>query len=108
MTFPGTFFVHTASVSTFLGSTATGAKLADPVDDACFIEDDQKLVVNASGEQVASSAVLYARRSSAALYAPGSEVTSSILPGRARRVISIHVYDSGSLGLPDHVQVALL
>lgn len=105
MTLP--FFVHTASVKTLLGTSSTGSMLADPVDDACFIEDDNKLVVTASGEQLTSTAVLYGNRSSAALYAPGSEVTSSVIPGRARRVIDLHVYDSGGLGLPDHIQVAL-
>lgn len=108
MTFPGTFFVHTATVKTFLGSTANGPKLDDPVADACFIEDDRKLVINASGEQVASSAKLYAAKSSVALYAPGSEVTSSVLPNRVARVISLRVCDSGPLGLPDHVEVDLL
>lgn len=107
MTFPSDFFVHTAAVKTYIGETAAGQSLAASVNDACLIEEDTRLVTAASGEQVTSGATLFARRSSSALYTPGSEVTSSVLPGRTARVINTHVYDSGSMGLPDHVQVSL-
>lgn len=107
MTFPASMFVHTATVKTYQGETATGPSFAAQVADACLIEEDTRLVASASGEQVTSGATLYARRSSSALYMPGSEVTSSVLPGRTARVINAQVYDSGALGLPDHIQVSL-
>lgn len=101
------FFVHTATVRTYLGENATGPSLAPARSNACFIEDARDLVASGSGEQVASTAKLFASRSVASRYTVGSEVSSSAIPGRVARVIQVHIRDSGLLGLPDHVEVVL-
>lgn len=103
------FFVHTATVRTFLATTATGSKLADPVTVACFINDARDLVITSTGEQLRSTTKLYTDLANAPLFTPDSQVTSSVFgDGRTARVTISNSLDSGSLLLPDHLKVELL
>lgn len=99
------FFVHTVDVETYLGEGGTGDIYADPpVTVACMIDDSTHFVRNSTGEEVVSNTIVYADVSEAPTFAVDSKVTVN---GRVARVILQNAYDSGSLGLPDHVEVHL-
>lgn len=103
------FWVHTATVQTYTGEAATGPVYAAGVTIDCFVDDARKLVIAASGEQLASSTTIYAPLSTATLFAAGSLVTSPAFgDGRTARVVDVNALDAGSLDLPDHVEVNLL
>jgi hypothetical protein len=70
-----------------------------------FVDDQTHLVRNGVGEEVVSQSVIYMPIESASLFDSDSKVT---LPsGREARVITVNANDSGSLPLPDHVEVHL-
>lgn len=47
---------HTCTIRAFLGSGGMGERFADPVERACFAEESVKLVRDAGGAEVVSSA----------------------------------------------------
>ena len=99
------FYVHTAAVEMFLGTTGYGEDtFAAPVNVACFAEETRRLVRDKDGEQVVSESTLYTFPITGPLFAPDSRVT---LNGMVSRVIRKSVHDSGDLDLPDHTAVAL-
>ncbi len=98
------FWVHTVSVEPRTGTGANGATFGPSVTVPCFIDDTTKLVRAASGEEVVSGATVMANKSWAASFPPNSRVTVN---GRVTYVLSRNIHDSGPLGLPDHVEVAL-
>jgi hypothetical protein len=106
------FWVHTATVETFKGVGSAGDIFAPPVTltpgngttDGCFLDDGTKLVRNKDGDEVVSTTRLFTDKGNAALFTPNSRVK---LPTRTARVISANSEDSGDLGLPDHLAVAL-
>ena len=104
------FYIHKATVETYLGAGAYGDLFAAPVvldpDTAtgCFIEGKRKLVRNAAGEQVISETTLYTSTAHAALFTTDSKVTTDTITSR---VITVNTNDSGPLDLPDHVAVNL-
>lgn len=100
----GLFFIHSVSVETFAGSGAYGPAYTAPVDIPCFVDDGYRLVRDATGEEVSSSATVYAPLSQVDLFAIDSRVT---LNARVAHVIAVSVRSSGLLGLPDHVEVHL-
>ena len=113
------FFVHTATVEKFLGTSGYGADLfAAPVTIQCFADDARKLIRNKDGAEVVSESTLYTFTTNAPLFAPDSRVTIwpdgvNVLDGNENaptptRVIKVNVNDSGSLNLPDHVAVNLV
>lgn len=99
------FFVHQATVETFTGAGAYGDVFAAPVVDTGFLEGATKLVRDQSGQQVIAFSTWYTTVDNAAHYTSDSRFTDP--NGRVSRVITVNVNDSGSLGLPDHVAVAL-
>jgi hypothetical protein len=98
------FFVHTITVRTFLGEGANGAIYADPVDVPCFVDGGVKVVRTSTGEQQVVNAPVYAALEHAGTLTARSQVT---VQGRSARILAATVYDSGSLDLPDHVQLTL-
>lgn len=105
------FYVHTATVETFLGSSGYGVDVfAAPVildpdeDNGCFIDGTRKLVRGKDGEQVVSESTLYTYPSNAALFLADSRVTTG---DGVSRVIKTNTNTSGDLDLPDHVAVSL-
>lgn len=98
------FFVHTVSVETLTGQGGHGPVYAAPVQIPCFIDDSLHLVRNAEGQEVVSSTVVYADSAVASSFAVNSRVTAN---GKVAHVITLNAHDSGSLGLPDHVEVHL-
>jgi hypothetical protein len=98
------FYVHTAIVEKYLGTGAYGDSFAAPATISGFLDDDRKLVVSSTGEQVVSESTFYTYPANAALFTVDSRVTVN---GRETRVIGVKRRDSGPLNLPDHVEVVL-
>ncbi|WIA99743.1 hypothetical protein [Curtobacterium sp. MCBA15_012] len=98
------FWVHTITVETYLGEGGNGVAYAAPVDVPCFIDGGTKIARTATGEQLVVAAPVYAPPEHAGTLTAGSKVT---VRGRPARILAATVYDSGSLDLPDHVQIAL-
>lgn len=99
------FFIHTATVETFLGAGPSGDMYAAPVDVKGFLDDGIVRVQSSAGEQLEQKSVLYAALSDAAVFVNESRVTVN---GRACQVTAVRRRDGGSLGLPDHVEVELI
>lgn len=105
MTEAAYWFVNTVTVETYLGETAKGPSYAAATDVACWVEDETRLIRNADGSEVVSSATVYAPLDAAAMFPPKSKVTTST---RTAFVIATNALDSGSLDLElDHVQISL-
>lgn len=100
----GRFWVHTASVRTRLGTGATGDVYAAPVDVKGFLDFDQNLSITAQSEQYTSGTRWYCALADADKFTLGSEVTAN---GHAGQVVSVERHASGSLNLPDHLEVVL-
>lgn len=105
------FYVHTATVETLEGTDGYGRDrfagniTLSPTDDyGCFIEQRNRLVRDKDGAEVVSESTLYTSAALAALFTPGSRVTSN---GVETRVITASVFTSGDLELPDHVEVSM-
>lgn len=100
------WYVQTVQVKTYLGEGNRGAKFGSPVTIPCWVEDGNKDVINASGEEVVSSARVYADTTYATAFQVGTQV---VLPGgNTTRVIAVSRNDSGSLGLGlDHIEVSV-
>lgn len=100
------FFVHTVTVTPYLGTGSDGAdRWGTPATVAGFLQDQTRLVQNVDGsELVSAGAVFYTATTNAASFPLGSTVQ---LPLRVAHVIGVNTNDSGPLGLPDHTVVAL-
>lgn len=101
------FYVHTASVQTFLGQSGYGVdQFAAAVSKPGFLDGSSKLVRDKDGQQVVSSATWYTDVADLAVYTLDSLVTVNNVVGR--RVIAVGFHDSGDLDLPDHLEVNLI
>lgn len=99
------FWVHTAAVETYTGTTGSGVRTyAASVTVPGYLERKRQFVRAANGEQVISTTQFYGDSTLAPLFAPLSRVT---LDEGATTVISRETLTSGDLGLPDHVAVYL-
>lgn len=99
------FYVHTASVEMFLGTTGYGVdQFASAVIVACFIDGSRKLVRSPTGDQVVAESTLYTYPINAPLFVTDSRVTTS---DGVSRVIKANSNTSGALDLPDHVAISL-
>lgn len=100
------FWVHEVQVSKYLGTSGRGGDVwADPVPVQCWVEDVIKLVRDTNGAEVVSSATLATALTAADPFAPNSKV--QLPSGRVARVLTVSRGDSGSMELPDHIEVAL-
>lgn len=100
------FWVHTVTVTPYLGQGTDGADLyGTPVTVQGFLEESTRLVRAEDGQEVVSSATFYCPTSNAASFPLDAKVASST---RTSRVLTVNVNDSGSLGLPDHLAVSLV
>lgn len=99
------FFVHTVSAEHYRGRSGAGVDLYDPaVDLACMVEQKRRFVRSATGEQVVSESTVYGPTSIADTLTPKSRVTYR---GQVSTVITVSVFDSAGLDLPDHAAVYL-
>jgi hypothetical protein len=105
MTDAAFWWVNSVTVEPYLGQTAVGPKYGDAQSVDCWVEDEIKLVRDADGSQVVSSAQVFGPLEIAAIFPPKSRVTTST---RTAFVISNNGFDSGSLDLGlDHVEITL-
>ena len=104
------FYVHTATVEQYLGSSTSGPRYAAGVSISCYIDAQQVETQAASGQTVTQRAtVLYCDNTHAALLVPLSRVTSAQLGGdQTAHVQTCNPLDAGSLGLPNHVEAVLV
>lgn len=99
------FYVHTATVEKYLGRTGSGGESwVTGVDKAGFLDDERRLILSATGEQIVSSSVWYTDLADADLYVFKSKVTAN---GRTAQVLEVKRRDGGTLDLPDHLEVSL-
>lgn len=107
------FWVHTITVETFTGVGQNGDNFAAPVTlspdntppNGVFVDGGQKVARTATGELVVMNAPLFAPIAAAPLFVEKSRVTFN---GKQSRVLAVTIHDSGSLDLPDHVEVTLV
>lgn len=100
------WWVHQVHIEAYAGSGAYGDSYDTAVTVTGLVDDTNRLVVNADGQQVVSSARVFLP---AGTVVPlGSRVT---LPapflGRASQVIAVSVHDAGTVDVPSHVELAL-
>lgn len=105
MTFPQSFYVHTASVETFNGTGSYGEDFSPAETIKGLLDDTRQLVVSASGEQVVSESTFYTDLSNATLFTVDSRVTVN---GRSTRVLKAKRGDSGGMfATVEHLEVTL-
>lgn len=102
--FPTEMYVHTAAVQTYLGTGPNGDTFATTVNVPCFADDQQNVTVNGTSVAVTDATNLYADPSWLATLTPNSKV---VVNGQSARVISVKRHLSGSLLLPDHLEVTI-
>lgn len=99
------FYIHTAQVETYAGRTGSGVEsYAAAVAKAGFMDDERRMVLSETGEQVVSSSTWYTSLDDVALYPLKTKVTVNSYTGL---VLGVKRRDGGALGLPDHLEVAL-
>lgn len=99
------FWVHTATVETFTGAGPTGDTYAASVVLEGFLDDGVVLVRTSAGEQLVQKTIWFGPLADADKFVPESRVT---VDGRPSQVSAIRRRDSGTLGLPDHIEVDLI
>lgn len=97
------WFIHTATVETFLGVGAYDDQFADPATDTGYLEGSTKLVRDQSGQEVVSSSTWYTDLVNAGNYTPDTRFTSA---GVVSRVVGTNTFQT-PLGIEDHVEVYL-
>ena len=107
------FFVHAATVETFLGAGPTGDTYAAPVSVKGLLDDGVVLVRTSAGEQLVQKSIFFGPLTfthegvwyvSLDVFVPESQVTVN---GKVAQVSEVHLRDGGSIGLPDHIEVDL-
>jgi hypothetical protein len=98
---------HTVTVKRLAGSNAYGNTYADGVDLLGFVDDSNRLVVNASGEQVVSSARVFLPAGTDPVPLDSEVTLQAPFLGRTTKVIAVSVHDAGSQDVPAHVEIAL-
>ncbi len=99
------FFVHTATVETFLGSGPQGDVYAAPVTVSGYLDDGIVRVQTASAEELVQKATFYAGIGDAGVFVPQSRVTVN---GRACQVTAVRRREAGALlAAAQHVEVDL-
>lgn len=98
-------FVHTASVETFLGSSATGDAYAAPVTVMGFLDDGIVRVQTSTSEELVQKAMFYAALSDAPTFTLQSRVTVN---GRAAQVTAVRERSGATLlSAVEHIEVDL-
>jgi hypothetical protein len=98
---PQQLFVHLITVEAYEGAGAYGPVYAAPVEVACLLDQQTKLVRSPSGGQVVSSSTALCPLDT--VCPPASRVT---LPGgRVTTVINALRRDGGPLPVPSHLEV---
>lgn len=101
------FWVHDTLVERKTGNGPSGPVLAAGIPVTGFVEQVVKLVRNATGVEVTSSATIYYPPGTAPIPAGSFITPPAALGGRRARVITCAVHDAGTLDLPEHVEVTV-
>lgn len=103
------FYVHTASVQTYLGNAASGPTYAAAVNVVGFFDDTEKLVVSSKGTEVVAGSSFFTDLANAGLFEPGTLVANTRGNTAPRRVVSMNARDTaGLLSAVEHVEVRLI
>lgn len=101
------WWVHPVTITPYGGRTPTGESWGEPFDAVGFVDDQRKLVRDATGAQVVAETTLALPANTPAVPL-GSQV---ILPARfgeaVRTVLASSVGDGGGQPTPDHIELAL-
>ena len=101
------WWVHPVTIKPYGGRTPAGESWGDPFDVVGFVDDQRKLVRDATGAQVVAETTLALPADTPAVPL-GSEVTLPEKFGPAvRTVLASSVGDGGGMPTPDHVELAL-
>lgn len=94
------FYVHTVTARPVTGHTAYGTTYGDPVQVVCFVDEQTRLVRDADGAEVVSTATIYTHPGT--VLPVGTEVT---LPsGRDAHVLTVAARTVGDPDV-DHVEI---
>lgn len=99
---------HPVTITPYAGSGAYGDIYSDPFDATGFVDDSNKLVVNAQGEQVTSSARVFLPATVANVPLDSEVTLPAQFGGRTSRVVSVSRHDAGTQPTPNHIELALL
>jgi hypothetical protein len=101
---PGIWLRHEVTVEPYLGVGPSGPQYGPTVVVRAFVEERTRLVRSPEGDEVISSATVYAR------LGPSCPAKSRVrLPsGRRTTVIAELRHDGGGLPTPDHLEVQLV
>lgn len=100
------FWVHTITVTPYLGSGANGKKYGPTTDVSCFIDGGVKVASDSDGKLIVANAPVYAPISAASVLTAESKV---VMPdGRVVQILAATMHTSGDLDLPDHVEITLV
>lgn len=98
------FLVHTVTVETWQGTTATGVEqYAAAVTIPCYLESARKLVAVGDGEHVRFATTLYAHPQHGPVFQPRSRVHIDDHPTPGR-VVEVNV-NTLTADFPEHVEV---
>lgn len=101
------WFVHDVTVERYRGRGPAGDLYDDPTAEACFVDDTQRLIRSATGEQVVSSTTL-ALAATVDPIPTGSKVTlDAPFPHRVAKVLAVSVGVAPGLPVPEHVELHL-
>jgi hypothetical protein len=98
---------HAVKVRRFQGTGAKGNVYAAEDDLRGLVDDSNKLVTDATGEQVVSSARVFLPAGTAAIPLDSEVTLTGPFLGRTTTVIAVSVHDAGSQDTPNHVELAL-
>lgn len=104
-TVPGFLLVHQITIEPYIGNSAYGPQYGPAVAGVrCFIEEQNRLVRAANGDEVVSSSTITCKPGTSA--PAKSRIT---LPGgRVTTVIACLNHDGQNLGTPNHVELQLV
>lgn len=101
------FWIHGLAVERLTGTGAYGPTYDTAVTLTGFIDGGQKLVLNAEGQQVVSTATVYLPAATADIPVRSKVTIGAPFEPRTTEVIAVARRDSGALGLPDHLELSL-
>lgn len=103
------WWVHPGTVERFTGAGAFGDSFAAGEALVGFVDDSQTLVRSPEGEQVVSSARWFLPPSTVDIPAKSRVTLAGPFAGRPpSQVIVVKRHDGAALGLPSHLELALL
>lgn len=104
MLIPGFLLRHTAAIEPYLGTGPSGPKYGPAATVRCFTDERTRVIRSPDGDEVTSSATVYARPDT--VCPVKSRVT--LASGRRTTVMAALNRNGGGLPTPDHLEIQLL